>query len=227
MSALPSFITFTGVDDNTDPADLVRLADDYPVEFGLLFSPKRQGIEPRYPKLQTIEWFVDELPLRWAAHMCGTAAAAVMQHGRTQYDAVMPSFGRAQINTNDPRALLDPSRLAWWALQHNMRAIVQCRGAFPLIFATDVLFDASGGRGIVPSDWPTAVRTTFCGYAGGLRPDNVAEAVAVIGRRADHYWIDMESGVRDADDRFSIARCREVCEAVYGAAVAPTKGVPS
>jgi hypothetical protein len=30
------------------------------------------------------------------------------------------------------------------------------------------------------------------------------------------YWIDMESGVRDDDNRFSLDKCQAVCEAVYG-----------
>lgn len=220
--AAPSFITFTGVDADTDAAELVRLADDYPVEFGVLFSPKRQGVEPRYPSIRTIEWLVDELPLRWAAHLCGASASAVVEHGRSLHDSLMCNFHRAQINTTNPIALLQPSRLAAWAVGHNMRAIVQCRGKFPLIYATDVLFDASGGRGISPDDWPTAVRTTFCGFAGGLGPHNVAAAVAVIGKRADRYWIDMESGVRDERDRFSLEKCRAVCEAVYGPVAAAT-----
>jgi hypothetical protein len=42
--------------------------------------------------------------------------------------------------------------------------------------------------------------------------------VAVISQRAARYWIDMESGVRDDQDRFSIEKCRAVCEAVYGPA---------
>lgn len=211
----PAFITFTGVDDSTDPAELVRLADDYPVEFGLLFSPKRQGIDPRYPKLSTIQWLVEELSLRWSAHLCGADARSVIEAGRSAHDALMTNFKRAQINTTDPVALREPSRLAAWAAGHNIRAIVQCRDRFPRIFATDVLFDASGGRGIAPGDWPHVTYTTFCGFAGGLNPDNVATAVAIMSTRADHYWIDMESGVRDENDLFSIEKCRAVCEAVY------------
>lgn len=213
---LPQFITFTGVDDETDPAALVQLADDYPVEFGLLFSPKRQGVEPRYPQLSTIEWLVSELPLRWSAHLCGADARDVIERETSNHDWLLHTyrFARAQINTADP--LVEPSRIGSWAAQRNLRAILQCRGQFPRVASVDVLFDASGGRGISPAGWPFAVKTTFCGFAGGLRPDNVAAAVAVIGTRAADYWIDMESGVRDERDRFSIAKCRAVCEAVFG-----------
>lgn len=211
----PEFITFTGVDDDTDPAGLVQLADDYPVEFGLLFSPKRQGVEPRYPKLTTIEWLTEELPLRWAAHLCGADARSVIYDDCCQHDALLTQFHRAQINTADPAA--NPGRIAGWAARRNLRAILQCRDGFPRVAAVDMLFDTSGGRGIYPNGgWPSAVNTTLCGYAGGLRPDNVAQAVAAINGGATRYWIDMESGVRDERDRFSLEKCRAVCEAVYG-----------
>lgn len=208
----PEFITFTGVDDDTDPAGLVQLANDYPVEFGLLFSPKRQGLEPRYPKLSTIAWLVQELPLRYAAHLCGGDARAWLDEDRCEHD--LRGFQRVQINTANPN--IQPSLIGNQAAKRNLRAILQCRGDFPHVASVDVLFDASGGRGIEAKAWPAAARTTFCGYAGGLKPENVAEAVRIIGQQGVRYWIDMESGVRDERDRFSLEKCRAVCAAVYG-----------
>ena len=179
----PAFITFTGVDAETDPADLVRLADDYPVEFGLLFSPKRQGIEPRYPAMQVINWMAEELPLRWAAHLCGGDARAVIESGASPHDGMLKRhFQRAQINTADP--MVQPSLIGNWAAQQNLRAILQCRGSFPHVASVDVLYDASGGRGIVPRAWPEATHTTFCGFAGGIGPHNAVESVIQIGR----FW---------------------------------------
>jgi N-(5'phosphoribosyl)anthranilate (PRA) isomerase len=208
----PEFITFTGVDDETDPSELVQLADDYPVEFGLLFSPKHQGIRARYPSLATISWLTEELPLRWAAHLCGADARAWLHDDHCNHD--LRAFQRVQINTADP--LVQPSVVGKQAARRNLRAILQSRSRFPQVESVDVLFDASGGRGVSPADWPQAVNATFCGYAGGLNPENVAQAVQIIGTRAARYWLDMESGVRDAHDRFSVAKCRAVCEAVYG-----------
>lgn len=212
----PEFITFTGVDNFTDPTGLVQLADDYPVEFGLLFSPKRQGMEPRYPSLETIAWLAEELPLRWAAHLCGDDARVALRLGVSPHDRLLHHFQRVQINTREP--IDRPGEIGSWAACRNLRAIIQTRGAFPLVSGVDVLFDASGGRGIEPAAWPEAVNATFCGYAGGLRPDNVANAVLAISMQATRYWIDMESGVRDERDRFSLEKCRAVCEAVYGPA---------
>lgn len=222
---LPAFITFTGVDDATDPTDLVALSDDYPVEFGLLISPARQGIQFRYPRLATIEWLVGELPVVFALHLCGAAAREVIHDGKSQHDDLMGFVDRVQINTSDN--LVEPHLIGFWAAQRNVRAILQARGEFPKIAAVDVLFDPSGGRGrgVDLDDWPNAVKSTFCGYAGGLKPENVERNVNVIGfRTGQRYWIDMESGVRDENDRFSIAKCREVCEAVYGAPIGGDHG---
>lgn len=211
----PEFITFTGVDDHTDPDGLLQLAKDYPVEFGVLFSPKRQGNEPRYPKLETIEWIVSTMPLRWAAHLCGGDAREVIESMQSTHDDILRHFQRAQINTADPKVM--PTLIGQWAAERNLRAILQCRSSFPRVASVDVLFDASGGRGLVPDAWPAPTRTTFCGYAGGLRPENVAEVVGILGLSDIHYWIDVESGVRDEQDRFDLNKCRAVCEAVYGA----------
>lgn len=211
----PEFITFTGVDDATDPCGLVELSTDYPIEWAVLFSPKRQAVEPRYPRLETIGWLVSELPtLRWSAHLCGADAHSVIYDAHSEHGDVLQHCQRAQINTEDPN--IWPSEIGSWAARHNLRAILQCRGDFPRVASVDVLFDASGGRGISPKAWPGANRTTLCGYAGGLRPENVADAVATIGMQGIRYWIDMETGVRDERDRFSLDKCREVCEAVFG-----------
>lgn len=213
--SLPEFITFTGVDDFTDPAGMVALSDQYPIEWGILFSPKKQGKGGRYPAMNTIDWLFNELPLRYSAHLCGGDAREVIETGYSRHEHLLRSFcGRAQINTANPN--VQPPLIKNWSATVDLRAILQCRGPFPPVHSVDVLFDASGGRGIVPGYWPCATETTFCGYAGGLRPSNVADAVRLIGQRASRYWIDMETGVRDESDRFSLDLCRKVCEAVYG-----------
>lgn len=215
MKNLPEFITFTGVDDLTDPSGLVELTEQYPIEWGLLFSPKNQGMGGRYPSLKTIERLVRELPLRWSAHLCGDDAKEVIRTGMSRHDYILePFFVRAQINTADPN--VNPDAIRHWAENRGLRGILQCRKAFPNVSSVDMLFDASGGRGIVPGHWPVASQSTFCGYAGGLRPKNVADAVQTIQTVASRYWIDMETGIRDDSDKFSLALCRQVCEAVYG-----------
>jgi phosphoribosylanthranilate isomerase len=98
-----------------------------------------------------------------------------------------------------------------------MRAVLQCQGAFPPDAGVDWLFDVSFGTGAAAREWPPlADSQPFCGYAGGLGPDNVharlARAPVAPGVR---YWIDMESGVR-TEGQFDTAKCAAVCEAVFG-----------
>lgn len=191
---------------------MVELSAKYPIEWGILFSPKRQG-SGRYPSLGYIRKVIAQ-PLDFAAHLCGGDAREVIESGKSRHDSYLAMVNRVQINTADPN--IQPSLIAQWAEAVSLKGILQCRGQFPKISAVDVLFDASGGRGIVPATWPKAPAGQFVGYAGGLSPSNVAEAVSKISALANNYWIDMETGVRDANDRFDLNLCRQVCEAVYG-----------
>lgn len=208
----PEFITFTGADDHTDVREMQALSARYPIEWGILFSPTRQGTDPRYPggdAQSRLLWS----GLRLAAHLCGEYSQAIMD-GRLEYiPATIPVdlgiFRRIQINhaSPDPRRIKD-FRRGWGPL-----CIAQTRGAaFPTDTSIAWLFDASGGRGIVPTAWPRHPGR-LVGYAGGIGPDNVAAIIAAIDADGP-FWIDMESGVR-TENRFDLAKCRRVCEAVY------------
>lgn len=219
----PRFITFTGVDESTSIAEMIRLHEQYPIEWGVLFSKSRSSdtSEARYPGLGFITELVNNsAPMNFSAHLCGEYARSVVRDDRCEMDGVIRDrFWRAQINTAEGN--INTQFLAEWGVRNHLTPILQCRESFPPDFAVGWLFDASGGRGVEPKAWP-APRSTWHaramtkGYAGGLNPDNVAQHVAVIGERDTSYWIDMESGVRDENDLFDLARCRAVCEAVYG-----------
>ena len=217
--AAPEFITFTGADENTDTLGMVALAAMYPIEWGILFSPKLQGAG-RYPPLRFIGELVRQQPtLRYAAHLCGADAREVMLDGVSQHDRLLwKSFTRVQINTADD---VNTVALTRWGDALNLGVIVQCREAFPIGCNVEWLFDKSGGRGIVQTAWPEPLsnHNARCGYAGGLKPGNVENAVRAIAAKASphaRYWIDIESGVRDENDYFDLEKCRAVCEAVYG-----------
>lgn len=217
----PAFITFTGVDEHTSLLGMETLARKYPVEWGVLFSPTRIG--GRYPP---IEWVAKTFgsvcgPLALSAHLCGGHSRDLIKTGELSNSLlsalISAFFQRVQINTTDPD--VNPARLLTWARGLKAAPILQCRGPFPFESSAAWLFDASGGRGEEPEDWPHAPRETarMIGYAGGLNPDNVRAHVERISLVASNYWIDMESGVRDDNDRFDLDKCRRVCEAVYGA----------
>jgi phosphoribosylanthranilate isomerase len=76
-----------------------------------------------------------------------------------------------------------------------------------------VLFDESAGRGISPDSWDAPLPGHFCGYAGGMNPDNVEANIKMIEKVAAGHttWIDMESGVR-TNDRFDLGKMRKVLE---------------
>lgn len=207
----PEFITFTGADNTTSIEAMRNLSARYPIEWGILFSPSRQGEDPRYPGQDALERLCAS-GLRLAAHLCGDYARAVVNGSATIAIPVSTAaFSRIQINHVSP----DPKTIAAFAKHVGKPCIAQARGdAFPDDTSILWLFDASGGRGIAPKAWPSHPGHPV-GYAGGLGPGNVAEAVAAIGAgTTGTYWIDMESGVRTGD-RFDLDLVEQVCKAVY------------
>lgn len=215
---LPEFITFTGVDEHTDIGAMRALRRLYPIEFGVLFSPRRQGNDPRYPEFAFVRELTTHYGHELAAHLCGGHTRALMDAGVCGLEEPLAEhFLRVQVNGAPEDA---SHHLMHWGKDIGVRAVIlQCKGAFPDDPNVLWLLDASGGRGLLPASWPTP--PAMCtrkqwGFAGGLGPDTVAAAVATIGTMGCDYWIDMESGVRDGNDRFSLEKCRAVCEAVYG-----------
>jgi hypothetical protein len=73
---------------------------------------------------------------------------------------------------------------------------------------TSVLFDPSGGRGIAATAWPV-LPGVHLGYAGGIGPDNITavlQRLRQICAPETDLWIDMESRVRNDDDKLDMAR---------------------
>lgn len=202
----PEFVTFTGADDQTDLDEMVALSRAYPIEWGVLFSVKRQGLDPRYPAHP--RRFAG-LRLRLAAHLCGLYARQVIE-GQVGLLPDLRAFERVQVNHPAP----DAERIAEFQQSIGRQCIAQTRGAFPPSGRIEWLFDASGGRGVAPTSWPPQpLDNGRAGYAGGIGPGNVRAVLAEID--AARFWIDMESGVRTGD-RFDLEKCRRVCEAVFG-----------
>jgi len=96
-----------------------------------------------------------------------------------------------------------------------------------------VLSDSSGGHGkvldldsletTVPSFDFHGEQRFVMGYAGGISPESVADIVAHIESKLQHehpdgeYYIDMENGVRDANDWFSLDKCWQVLDKIVNA----------
>jgi len=205
----PEFITFTGLDARTDMSIVHGISNLYPVEWGVLFSPKRQGLEPRYPGMEVVDeirkWSKD---IRLAAHLCGRYAQRVQARMPLQLD--LTGFKRAQVNCHEP----DAGAISDFARDHNVAAIAQHRNLrFPEDERISWLYDKSGGNGLSPTAWPTCPEEGLYGYAGGMGPDNVVETLERINAKGS-YWIDMESKIR-TDDWLDLGKCLAVCEAVF------------
>lgn len=224
----PDFITFTGLDDHTSLDEAAALQRRYPIEFGLLFSEKRQG-SGRYPSIRTVEDSLLALPGSVSAHLCGSIAREVASKGTFAHtqglvrSALFPMLGRrrsfSRIQVNAPSNAYNLDALADFQVKTRAMVIAQARGpAFPEDERVLWLHDESCGRGASAKHYPPANQYKFVGYAGGINPANVLtviESVSAVCSGA--YWLDMETGVRDSTDRFSLDACRRVCEAVYPA----------
>lgn len=219
MSTIPKLVTFTGIDERTDMDRAVSIGKRYPVEWGVLMSPKRQGREPRYPHGKTVSAIAREYLLRLAGHVCGGHARALMEGGPLDLPTSPGNFNRIQVNHRSPDPDIICPRLAAW----RVGVVFQCRAAFPDDEHVEWLFDVSGGHGVRPTAWPAHPgRRRWVGYSGGIGPDNVAATIEAIGSDGN-YWIDMESGVR-TDDWLDLDKCEAVCRTIWPAEQRASRG---
>jgi hypothetical protein len=227
----PVRVTFTGADPSCSVDALLGLLEDAPgLELAFLYSETRQG-SGRYPPARWIRETVTTIeqcigPGRVALHVCGRARFRFLDGGPV--DPELGELGRfARIQLNGELTREHAEAVETMMREHPERQlIVQCehsadlRAALPPFgSALQVLFDASGGRGILRASWPRPLEGHVCGYAGGLGPDNVARELPRIAAaaRGAPYWIDMEGKLRDEHDRCSVqlakAVLREVAQA--------------
>ncbi|WP_218643230.1 hypothetical protein [Pseudomonas gingeri] len=210
----PAFITFTGVDSDALIPGMRALSEQYPIEWGVLIDPAR--LDNRlFPDAETVDR-IRCSGLRLSAHICGVPAGLIASGGEP--DLNLDGFSRLQINhgfsgSNGQQI----EHCMRFASRHGMRAALQCQAAFPEVSGVDWLYDVSFGTGMQPEQW-IALKgdIPFCGYSGGLNPQNVRSVLQQLDLGCGSaYWIDMESGVR-SHGRFDLAKCEDVCRAVYG-----------
>lgn len=222
--------TFTGVDEQTSLSALTEIAEQYPfVEWGVLYSPSRQGEPGRYMSYEKVMDFIMNVDVSMALHICGKGVPNLID-GEPKVVALVEAIrhrrrgGRVQLNFNLGRAKFSVEELALCISKYpeivfitqsndaNRRVIdglKDCRNH-------TVLFDASGGNGISPGEWPAPLEKLTCGYAGGLGPDNIAEQMDMIDAvtAGEFYCVDMEGKVRDSLDRFDLELVQECIDVV-------------
>jgi hypothetical protein len=224
------YVTLTGADDKTDPLAMRELSEKYKfVEWAILFSQAKAGVS-RYPSL---DWLEKSLPyfyqMNMSAHLCGKWVDDANK-GRITFlddDDMADAFGRLQLNMAKDKLLkvLNWETKLWDCALEKPIILGGPYQKYKIKIPTDTfmqrgvspLFDCSGGRGILAAEWPAPAldeygKPLFCGYAGGLGPDNIEEELAkieaVVGDA--EIWVDMESKIRNDKDEFDLEKCEQV-----------------
>lgn len=211
-------MTITGADDSVDPNELVAISEEFRfVEWGILFSPERQGNEPRYPSLRWLEKFYSVIPahLNRAAHVCGQHARDILFDGyfNDNHDAFrrdhLDNFSRIQVNGfGKYMELQKPSEHLCDVLQRKDRGryIMQVQeqgshaaklaGALEMVFGSNVeaIYDPSGGTGLsLGASYPNRMmqppftNSIVMAYAGGINVSNVRTTVKRIKSEFDYF----------------------------------------
>lgn len=187
-------------------------------EWGILYSSSQQGVG-RYPSMEWINGLCEwrkahgHLNTRFALHVCGSAVRDFID-GAGHVTEVARHFDRVQLNFRSDK--FDLSAILFMLERNANKTIitqfndVNAGLAYSLREHVNhaVLFDASGGRGVLCQDWPPSIPGVACGYAGGLGPDTIKIEFPKIVSAATGapFWIDMEGKLRDDQDRFDLAR---------------------
>jgi hypothetical protein len=256
-------ITMTGADNSIDPFDLVKISNDFPdrrfnqnetyVEWGILVSPRTlDGGRDRYPSM---DW-IDKLKLiskihnlKLSLHICGGWSRNLLL-GKIEFpESLLEGFQRVQLNFHAEKnpccvdkfvsAMHRLDSITWkkqWLFQVDGVLGNKYFEAVHENGSLDVapIFDASGGLGISPKEWPRPqyhqsgyafspplpIEWLYHGYAGGLGPENLEEEINRISAvlRDSYYsqcrvWLDMETKVRSDEDRlFDLKKVRTALE---------------
>lgn len=218
-------VTITGADDKTDVNDLLALSRRYPfVEWAILIGS--QDGTPRFPTNNWIRNLADlnaakssdpHVPaMSLSLHVCGKYLRRIAE-GRPKFDELTPflrQFQRVQLNWHgtDVGPIGGKLQDAFVLLAAGLWSpcvIFQMDGvndglitSLDGLLACHGLFDTSHGAGVLPDSWPARKPNYYCGWAGGLGPDNLELALPRIHEAAagEPYWVDMETRVRTDDD---------------------------
>lgn len=224
-------VSLTGPDNNTSIAELAGLSEAYPfVEWALLYVPHKEGA-PRNPDASWRQAFFDaKLPGYSAVHLCGQLAFEQLLDGTLPREIMQAD--RFQLNINARKADFTHAQVLDvynQALRLGPDVILQYHEGtkhvieeFMAGLTSDqkdrvhILLDASKGTGLSPATWtiPKEVQDAgaFIGFAGGLGPDNIANAITEFEKFQIPYWPDMESGIR-TNNEFDIQKAKQVLAA--------------
>jgi hypothetical protein len=223
-------VTITGPDDSISAMLLIPLSYEFPfLEWGILVSQKNFG-RKRFPSIQWLNYLEsikkENTQIKLSCHLCGKYVRELTQGSymaMEELGRLWRIFERVQINFH--------------AITHKVvESMITVLKQFPekeFIFQYDnvnneiahyvskagincsVLFDTSGGAGILPDKWPEPLKNIKSGYAGGISPENIEEQIKLINSKVGNIdtWIDMETHVRsDNDYQFDLTKVRKCLE---------------
>lgn len=218
------YCTLTGVDEKTDFGWIAEASVRYPfVEWGILFSHSPGEKDERYGTRTHIERFARHAwpeGINSALHVCGKAVESFVEDVNGVRD-LASRFGRVQLNFNLGRSAFGVPKLDEAIREFGRAVITQHNEANATVAQAvtaanhQVLFDASGGRGLRAAEWPPRVNGKVYGYAGGFGPETAGDDLEGAARAAGGlpFWIDMETKLREGG-YLSAERCERVLEAV-------------
>lgn len=219
-------ISFVGVDPKTNLDDIDNFNSPIPCEWSVLFSDSKSvGNYARYPSYDFCKEFLTWCRGRgWlgSLHLCGSVIDRYLKQEQDVMELCKLAY-RIQLNLNiakfsDYDKLTDDILKVTSAhghdiiLQQNKTKAKFMEVFLPKASAVNLLHDGSGGFGKEISVVQPPDDKHFTGYAGGIKPENVAKIVNLIENnnpKDTKYYIDMESGIR-TDNIFSIEKCSQV-----------------
>ena len=210
-------ITFTGADNQNSIKDLTSILESHDfVEFGILFSEKLLNTK-RYPSLE----YLNQLPtdLNFALHLCGNQLKQLVTNlddsvfkdypQLLKFKRIQLNFSPYKVHKQLPELLSKYENEFIYQICENDLKEELISNSKNVNFS--VIFDSSGGNGIVPI-WKELIKLDRkVGYAGGLGPDNLIEELIKIKQinTNPNIWIDMETKVR-TNEMFDIDKVK-VC----------------
>jgi hypothetical protein len=211
-------ITFAGVDETIGVENLVKIQEKYPgVEFAVLLSERNSGNTPRYPSTNYLNHFQDCIQ-NYGVHLCGSITEKFNTWGdKFEHYHLCTQAKRIQINK---KSLLEQQKgLKTVNSFYENCILVQPVSEFVDVLPGNVhlLLDNSGGKGIYGSFWPFPLENRVCGYAGGISDLNIKEVLHRLNDLKvdkDNCWVDIESGIRDSNNKIDIHKILQICEAV-------------
>lgn len=218
------WVTFSGADHTVARHRVIALCQGAkePIELALLASAMRTGSN-RYPNMHLARGLAEVIKgagQQVAVHLCGDVARMTLGNW---LPGLLPGLHDLltiadRIQVNLPEKVVTPENV-----QKIKQVLTEQIGEKPVIFqwrqpifpnpqaGVQWLFDCSAGHGKAPENWPELPEDQVVGLAGGLGPGRVGPLVSSLDYDS-LFWVDMESSLRDQEDRFNVDACHRVLE---------------